>query len=383
MTSWASLLFWFAVALLGWTYAGYPLCIWAWARAAGRPLRRDVIKARVSILLVARNEAANVERKIENLFALDYPPELLEIVLASDASTDATVALARSAGGNRITVVEFDRHRGKPAVLNELVPALHGEIVVLMDMRQLLQPDALQQLVNNFADQAVGAVSGELHLLSRGSANGAVDGVGFYWRYEKFIRRQESRCDSTVGVTGALYALRRQLFETIPDDTLLDDVLIPMQIVRKGYRVLFEPLARMFDRVSASPAQEYRRKTRTIAGNFQLLCHHGWLLNPFANRLWLQTVSHKLCRLLSPALLLVVLAANIALVAAPVYQLLLLLQVLFYAAALAGQVSPALASRHSWCSVPHAFCLLNWSTVVGGIRFVRGSQHVTWQQATC
>jgi hypothetical protein len=237
-------------------------------------------------------------------------------------------------------------------------------------------------LVDNFADPTVGAVSGELHLLARGTAAAGTGGVGVYWHYEKFIRRHESRCDSTVGVSGALYALRRLLYQPIPEDTILDDVLIPMRVVRQGYRVLFEPLARACDRVSATGALEFQRKVRTIAGNYQLFCHHPWLLNPWLNRLWFQTVSHKLCRLLSPACLLLALVTSALLAGDFLYGGLLLLQLVFYAAALTGALSPKVACRRAWCSVPHAFCLLNWSAVIGLVRFVRGTQRVTWQQTS-
>jgi biofilm PGA synthesis N-glycosyltransferase PgaC len=374
-------LFWSTAILLVYTYAGYPLLIWLWDKLVRRAHTRSVIQPRISILVIARNEEARIAGKLENLLALNYPHELLEIVLASDASTDATVALAQHYSASGVKVLAFDRHRGKPAVLNEVVPQLQGELVVLMDARQRIHPDAVQQLVNNFADPAVGAVSGELHLQDGAMEHGGTSGVGVYWRYEKFIRQHESRIDSTIGVSGALYALRPELFMPIPEDTLLDDVLIPMQIVRKGYRVLFDPTAHAYEPVSATPQQEFQRKVRTIAGNYQLFWQQPWLLDPLANRLWLQTVSHKLSRLLSPVCLVLVLVASAILWDQPFYGVVLLLQLMFYSAALSGQVVPRLASKRVWCSVPYAFCLLNWSTVVGLVRFVRKQQRVTWQQA--
>jgi cellulose synthase/poly-beta-1,6-N-acetylglucosamine synthase-like glycosyltransferase len=258
--------------------------------------------------------------------------------------------------------------------------------VVLMDVRQSIASNAIRMLVENFADPSVGAVSGELVLTGGavpngatvGASDGSMDGVGFYWRYEKFIRLNESRVDSTVGVTGALYAMRRELFEPIPTDTVLDDVLIPMLIVRKGYRVLFGSSALASVALSDSPSAEFRRKVRTIAGNFQLLVEHPWLLNPFANRLWLQTVSHKLFRLLCPAFLVLVLVANFLLLDFRFYQAAFVLQVLFYTAALTAHLAPQVARKTALLSVPHAFCLLNWSTVAGFSRFIGGRQQVTW-----
>ncbi len=294
------------------------------------------------------------------------------------------LALANTFCTAGVRVVAFDEHRGKPAVLNDVVPNLRGEIAVLMDVRQSIAKNAIRILVHNFADAGTGAVSGELVLTGdegrEGSGDGSMDGVGFYWRYEKFIRLSESRVDSTVGVTGALYAIRRKLFEPIPADTILDDVLIPMQIVRQGFRVLFESSALASEPVSDSPTTEFRRKVRTIAGNFQLLVHHPWLLNPFANRLWLQTVSHKLFRLLCPACLVLALITNLMLLDFLFYQLTLLLQVAFYTAALVAHLAPRASRRTALLSVPHTFCLLNWSTVAGFGRFISGRQLVTWER---
>jgi cellulose synthase/poly-beta-1,6-N-acetylglucosamine synthase-like glycosyltransferase len=367
-----------AALVLIYTYAGYPLLIWLLARLRSVPQQRRRILPAVSIVVIAHNEELRIRSRIENLLALNYPRELLEIVIASDASTDSTAALARGFGAQGVKVIEFARHRGKPAVLNDVLPRLTSAVVVLMDVRQRAHPDAVQLLVDNFADPAVGAVSGELILLEDGPGGVAADGVGFYWRYEKFIRQQESRLDSTVGATGALYALRPELFEAIPEDTILDDVLIPMQIARKGYRVLFDGNACIFDRVSATPENEFRRKVRTIAGNYLLLCRHPWLLNPLANRLWFQTVSHKFLRLLGPVCLLAVLGANLLLLEAPLYRLFLALQILFYLAASAGHLLRNSRRKHVLLTVPHAFCLLNWSTAVGFYRFIRGNQRVTW-----
>lgn len=388
------IMFWVSALVLGYTYVGYPLLIRVWAQLHGRPHDRKAISPMVSLVVVAHNEAPRILRRIENLLDLDYEADRLEIVIASDGSSDATVALANTFRMAGVRVEAFDEHRGKPAVLNDVVPNLRGEIVVLMDVRQSIAKNAIRVLVDNFADAGVGAVSGELVLTGRedphdanggthvgapdNSMDGSMDGVGFYWRYEKFIRLSESRVDSTVGVTGALYAIRRELFEPIPAATILDDVLIPMQIVRRGFRVLFESNALASEPLSDNPTVEFRRKVRTIAGNFQLLAQHPWLLNPFANRLWLQTVSHKLFRLVCPAALVLLLIANLMLLEFLFYQLAFLLQVLFYSAALVAQLAPGVARKTALLSVPHAFCLLNWSTVAGFGRFIRGRQQVTW-----
>jgi len=378
--------FWGSALLLAYVYFGYPALIWAWARLRERrrptgepsPAGARTEWPAVTLLIVAYNEEAQVPGRIENLLALDYPRDRLEIVLASDGSTDATVTRARAYEPHGIAVIGFETRRGKPAVLNDLVPKAHGDMVVLADARQRFEPGTLRALVTPFRDERVGAVSGELVLRHGPGATAVGGGVGFYWRYEKFIRRSESLADSTVGATGAIYAIRRELFEPIPEDTILDDVLIPLRIVRRGYRVRFEPDARAADWVAATARQEFGRKVRTIAGNFQLFARERWLLNPWRNRLWLQTVSHKGLRLLGPVLQGAALTANVALAGAAVYRSLLLAQALFYAAALGGYVLRNARWRSPLLTVPYVVCLLNTATILGFIRFATGRQQVTW-----
>ena len=387
--------FWAAVILLAYTYAGYPLLIRVWAglldllerdssgaAAPAEKLNIQRFEPMVSILVIAHNEEARIAGKIENLLTLDYPRERREIVIASDASSDQTVAIAQEYHSQGVQVVAFSEHRGKPAVLNEMIPRLSGDIVVLMDARQKIDTGAVRELVSNFTDLQIGAVSGELFLTEEKTDTEATDGVGFYWRYEKFIRSNESRVDSTVGVTGAIYAIQHSLFHPIPEQTILDDVLIPMQVVRKGYRVVYDSDARAWDKVSINAKAEFTRKVRTIAGNYQLFFHHPWLLNPFSNRLWLQTFSHKFLRLLGPFLLLAVFILNLLLLPVVLYRVLLILQILFYSTALIVHFYPMTGKRSALAAIAHAFCLLNFATLAGFIRFISGSQQVTWQKST-
>jgi cellulose synthase/poly-beta-1,6-N-acetylglucosamine synthase-like glycosyltransferase len=275
----------------------------------------------------------------------------------------------------------FGTRRGKPAVLNAVTPTVRGEIVLFADARQRFERGTLRALIANFADPHVGAVSGELVLQPVAGAATAGHGTAFYWRYEKFIRAAESRADSTVGATGAIYAMRRALFEAIPDDTLLDDMLIPLRITRRGYRVLFEPAARAWDCTSATAGQEFARKARTIAGNFQLLARERWVFNPFQNRLWFEILSHKALRLAIPVLHVTLLAANVAAAGAWPYQWLLAAHLAFYAAAAAGALQRTGQRRFVGFTVPYMLCLLSWATVVGFYRFITNGQPVTWERA--
>jgi biofilm PGA synthesis N-glycosyltransferase PgaC len=379
-TSFAEGLFWCCVSLLSYVYFGYPALIGFLALFRSRPASLEEGCPHASIVVVAHNEGARVEQRISNLLALDYPAERLEILLASDGSTDDTVARARYYASDRLRVIEFESRRGKAGVLNEVIPQARADIVVLADARQRFAPGVVRALVRHFSDPEVGAVSGELILESDPRANGVGEGLGFYWRYEKFIRATESRIDSTIGTTGAIYAIRKYLFESIAEDTLLDDVLIPMQIARRGYRVLFEREALAYDRAAPSASVELTRKVRTIAGNIQLFSSHHWLLNPLHNRLWFQTWSHKLLRLLSPFALLGAFGANLLLLGEAPYRWSLELQAAFYAAALAGFGRRNSARTPTLLSLPYTFCLLNWATALAFVRFTSGQQTVTWER---
>jgi cellulose synthase/poly-beta-1,6-N-acetylglucosamine synthase-like glycosyltransferase len=279
-----------------------------------------------------------------------------------------------------VRVHAFRRWRGKAAVLNRLVMSASGEIVLFADARQRFDPGVIRQLVSHFADPTVGAVSGELMLSVDGAGTSMGRGTSFYWRYEKFIRFHESRAASTVGATGAIYAIRRSLFEPIPTDTILDDVLIPLRIVRKGFFVQFEPKARAFQAVSASAQQECVRKRRTIAGMFQLFSRERWLLSPRQNPLWFETISHKGLRLVLPCLHAMLFATSMALMDGFIYLAALVGQVGFYSAAVTGHVFRNV-KRPAVVTVPYAMCLMLWATVEGFARFITDRQRVTWEQS--
>jgi len=387
----ATVLFWMSLALLVYVYLGYPVVAVVRARFRGRPRGRAPFEPTVSIIVVAHNEEERIGARIDNLIALDYPRHKIEIVIGSDGSTDATVQRSLRYAAFGVNVRAFNQHRGKPAVVNAVVPTVRGDIVIFADARQRFEPQTVRELVANFADAQIGAASGELIIQPSEETGAAGHGASFYWRYEKFIRNAEGQVDSTIGATGAIYAIRRKLFEPIPDDTLLDDVAIPLKIMRQGYRVVFEPNARAYDGASETAKQEFVRKTRTIAGMFQLVSRETWVLNPFSNRLWFETVSHKVLRLALPMLHAMVLASNVVLADTGFYGLALASQLVFYAAAAFGLTRGRLV-RHSATraggrlmivfTAPSAMCVLLWATVVGFYRFITNRQRVTWERVT-
>ncbi len=288
--------------LLAHTFVGYPLWVWLQARLRPQPIAKASQFPKVSIILAVYQGAELIRAKLANLETLSYPPEQIEIIIVCDGCTDATAALARNFGDPRVRVLEFTERRGKASCLNDAVATATGEVLLMTDVRQKLAPIALRELVANLSDPDVGAAGGELLLVD--ARSGFAHSVDAYWRYEKLIRYSESQSGSTIGVSGALYALRRDLFWPLPHGTVLDDVLIPMRVAAAGKRVVFEPRALAWDKLVQQPLEERRRKIRTLAGNCQLVQLEPWLLSPWTNPLWFRFASHKLLRLVAPWLLL-------------------------------------------------------------------------------
>lgn len=312
--------------------AGYP-CLLAWRARRGKPVQRAPLEPSVSLLLAVRDGAAHLENKLRSIFALDYPREKMEVLVISDGSTDETAAIARRFAG-QVTLIEVPRG-GKAAALNAGMERATGDILVFTDVRQALAPDSLRLLLENFADASVGAASGELVILKGPSQEEA--NVGLYWRYELWIRLRLSAIDSIFGATGAYYAIRRALAAPMPADTLLDDMHIPLAAFFKGYRLIVDPRARMFDSPTGLRS-EFRRKVRTLAGNYQILLAYPQLLGP-RNRMWFDFVSYKFARLLLPFALLA-LAGLTPFLPEPWRAVAVVAQLAFYAAALCDLAIP-------------------------------------------
>lgn len=354
-------LFWISAVIVVYVYVGYPLLLAAWARVTRRAPRKSTAGPwpAISIVVAARNEGARLRGRIRNLLEIPYPG-LREVIVVSDGSTDDTAAVVRSFG-SAVSLIDLPPG-GKPAALNAGVAAASGDIIVFADARQRFSRDALVHLVANFADPDVGGVTGELVLdaeapLATSAAGPATDphavdstvgdGVGLYWRYEKWLRRHESLVWSTLGATGAIYAMRKTLWKPLPDDTLLDDVLAPMRAVLAGKRIVFDERARAFDRASQDASAESRRKVRTLAGNYQILAHEPRLLFPIVNPVWIQYLSHKVGRLLIPwALAGAFLASALLMFDGWFYTLAFCVQATFYALACYGGWSEWRQRRH-------------------------------------
>ncbi|HXH05506.1 MAG TPA: glycosyltransferase family 2 protein [Vicinamibacterales bacterium] len=368
--------FWAAAAVIAYIYLGYPLVLAVLGRLMTRPVAQAPIEPSVSLLIAAYNEADVIEAKIRNALELDYPPDRLEIVVASDGSTDGTAERAATLTDDpRVRVIAYPRNRGKLAVLNDTVPRLRGEIVVFSDASSMLARDALRHLVAAFADPQVGGVSGLYRVVRPGQS-----ALGFqedaYWRYETYLKRAEAALHSTLGAHGALYAIRRALYPFPNPRTINDDFVIPFRIVARGYRVVYEPAAVACE--EASEMDGFTRRVRIMTGNIAQLAELGRLLRPLRPLPLFFFLSHKGGRLATPLAMVVLLAANVALAHEPFFRATLALQGMFYLLVALGawiRIHPAVLR------LPYYFCLINAAALVGCYHALRGGTRVAWKRS--
>ena len=371
------IIFWLCAACVVYPYAAYPLALALLARWRGRPVRVAGSPPRsVSIVIAAHNEEESVDRRLKELTGiLDASGLEGQVILVSDGSTDATAALARAHTKNRVRVLEMGKNGGKAAALSAGCALAEHEILIFADIRQHWKPDALPLLLENFADPLVGAVSGDLLL---GDPGGTMSGVTLYWRYEKMLRRLEGRVWSVVGATGAISAVRRSLFRPIPAGTLLDDVYWPLSVALDGYRVIHDRRAIAYDRLPAAASDEFRRKVRTMSGNFQLLTRLPAALAPWRNPSWFQFVSHKVARLLVPWALLALLLVSV-LLTGPLYRIALACQGAAYLLGLLG-LCPASARRSRLLSAAGSFLVLNSAAWLAFWVWLSGNAERSWRK---
>jgi poly-beta-1,6-N-acetyl-D-glucosamine synthase len=366
--------FWGSMSIIAYTYAGYPGWLRLRSRWRPRVVHRSPDFPLVSIVMVVHNEEKILGRKIENLLGLNYPKEKFQLHVVSDGSTDRTEEILRSYNhDSRVNTICLPQRRGKAACLNDGIGAARGAIVLFTDVRQEIESEALRLLVENFADPAVGAVSGELMLGDPASGEAGV-GMGLYWRVEKVIRELESCSGSVVGATGALYAVRRELLVPLPPDTILDDVYLPMNVVRQGLRVVFDGRARAWDSPHLGGRREFARKVRTLSGNYQLLQLAPWLLSE-RNPIRFEFVSHKLMRLVIPfALVMSVISSG--LIPSPFYRIAFIAQAAFYLIAMLARPALKLGPLGRIAGAAWTFVVLNAAALVAFKNFVIGRKTV-------
>lgn len=367
--------FWLSLAVVIYTFVGYPICL-RLLNILRKPssqaeMTKESLPKRLpslSVILVVWNEESQIAARIRNLEACVYEGDR-EIIIVCDGCSDATLTEINSTLTSiSLQVLEKSEKEGKAAGINAGVKKASNEILVFADARQRFETNALKRLVTPLiTDLEVAGVSGSLEIEK--SEAGAGAGLDAYWRFEKWIRNEESRWDSVIGCTGAIYALRRASFEEIPDDTLIDDVVIPMTALLRNSTIQFEPTAIAFDPQTLDPDNENRRKLRTLAGNYQMLFRYPSWLNPFQNRCAWQLISHKYLRLAGPFLLgLCLFSSAILSLHSPLYRTLFAMQILCYALGLTGILIQGAKVRI--LTIPGGFLFLQWQSLRGLIFYL-------------
>src|SRR3984893_12176422 len=373
----ALFLFWGATVGIAYTYLGYPFWIYVRSQLRPHPWLTQSRLLSVSVILPVHNCGAVLKQKIDQLIALDYPKDQIEFIVVSDGSNDATERIL--AEHPLVRSVIYPQRRGKAAALNAGMQIASGEVLVFLDIRPRIPANSLQILLANFADPTVGCASGQVILL-QDEHDQITKTIGtMYWRYEQWIRNCESKVDSPVGVYGGFYAVRRNLASNLPDATVLDDMLQPLSSVRQGYRSVVDVRAAVYDVWPRDARNEFSRKVRTLAGNFQLIKLAPWVLSR-ENRLRFELISHKLLRLLVPALLMIAFCSSAALsIGSRMYAATFIAQVLLYLLAAFGAVR-GIPIISQLAGTARAFCVLNLAVIVGFYRFLftRGPLWKIW-----
>ncbi|HEY0505289.1 MAG TPA: glycosyltransferase family 2 protein [Lysobacter sp.] len=356
----AEFAFWLCIGVVAYAYAGYPLLMALLSHRYGHaPYEGDADEG-VTVVVAAFDEEARIAARVRDILAQDYPADRLQVLVVSDGSRDGT-ARAAAIDDARVRVLALPENVGKAMAINAAMRHVDTELVAFTDVRQRFAPGSLRALVAPFADPSIGAVSGELVIAA--NADGGGEGVGLYWRMEKRLRADEARLGWLHGVSGSIHAVRRRLFRPMPRGTVLDDMWMPLQVIHSGHQVWMAREAIAHDRASASIDEEFQRKLRTLAGNWQLVARLPWLLSPLRNPVFFAWFSHKFLRLLVPWALLVALAAS-AFADAAAYRAMFWAQVLGYGGALAGLVLPRLAARLPLLPAASSFVMLNFAALL-------------------
>src|SRR5579864_212785 len=368
------LIFWISAAWVCYTYVLYPVILLMLRLVIHRPVRKHPIEPYVSIVVPAHNEADVIERKIRNVLSLDYPYDKFEIFVVSDGSTDGTAEIVQSlADGVRVRCLVFRENRGKIAALNASIPGVKGEIVVFSDASALFAANAVRELVANFADPGVGVVSGTYKVLKASEAQlGKAE--DFYWKYETFLKVQESALGYLVGGHGQILAIRSHLYPFPAPGVINDDYVIPLRIMHEGHRSVYEPRAVAYE--EAEEMGGFKRRIRIMAGNLQQLREMRELLWPSQVLPLFFIVSHKAARLLVPLAMGLLAVTNVFLIREPLYARLILLQAIFYSLAILGggrMVRPKLLR------LPYYFCMINAAAFMAIYHICLGRRRMAWK----
>jgi cellulose synthase/poly-beta-1,6-N-acetylglucosamine synthase-like glycosyltransferase len=374
-------IFWISLILIVYTYFLYPVILKSlnWKRSTEVTGKESMELPRVSVILSVYNESKVLQRKLDNLSALEYPAGKIEVVIGSDGSVDDTNKILKNSSLTNLRYSIIERRRGKAAVLNDLVNISTGDILIFTDANTIFQNDAIVKLVKHFGDKSIGGVCGNLKLSSDGLPREEF-GEPWYWSYENSIKKMESDFYTVAGASGGIYAIRKILFSPVPvNKAIVDDFLIPLQAVKKGYRVIYEPRARAFEQATGSVINEFKRKVRIGASNFSTIAEYKSLLDPKKGFIAFALWSHKIIRWFVPFFLLIFFISSAWLSSySGFYELIFIGGLLFLFLGIFGLIGEIFHVSTGIFGLPYYFLAMNFALLIGFIRFLFGKQKPTW-----
>jgi len=371
-------IFWTLFGIIFYTYLGYPLfTLFLSLFFTGRIRKRD-IEPSVTFLITAYNEEKHLREKLENTLNLDYPREKLEIIVASDGSTDQTDDIVREFAARGVTLHRVEGRMGKTETQNQAVKRARGEVIIFSDSTTKYKKDAVRKIIRNYNDDSIGAVSGRYEYVN---PTGAPVGLGtiLFWRYENSVKSSQTRIKTVTGCCGCIYSVRRQLYEPLPG-SIISDLVEPLKILEKGYRIAFEPEAVAYEETTETAEEEFGMRVRVISRGMHGLWYMRQLFNPFQyGFVSFQLFSHKVLRWMIPFLLLLLLITNLFLVGQALYNFTFLLQLLFYVGAASGYVLDRMGRRVKVLALPLYYCVVNAASVAAFFRTILGKKSIVWE----
>ena len=373
------IIFWLSVAMLAYIYLGYPLLVYIVGRISPLHVIRGHIEPKVTVLITAFNEEASIQKKLENTLEIKYPAAKLEIMVASDGSTDKTDEIVRSFADKGVRLFRQEGRVGKTETQNNAVNAATGEIILFSDATTTYRENIFDTILPIFADETVGCVAGRLVYVNDDNTS-VGHGAKSYWSYETFLKTAESKATSLIGASGCLYAVRKSAYEPMYPEAC-SDFLICTNIYRKGLRSVFAPEAVCYELTNTKAGHELRMRVRVIAQTFTDLWRNRDMLNPLNSGFYgIQLISHKLLRYSVPLILIVLFVSSILLAGvSPFYTGALVIQVAFYLLALGGWFVESTGRHLTVVAIPFYFVLANLASAVAFYKFVRGETFARWE----
>ena len=379
------IIFWISITIIAFIYVGYGLVIWLinklfFIKKENKSSMEELPE--VAVLIAAYNEVSIIKEKLKNTLSLNYPKDKIKIYVIGDGSNDGTNEVVNSFP--QVKLLWQVQRKGKTAAINRAMPFIKEPITIFTDANVMLNENALKEMVKHYADNKIGGVSGEKRVISVESASAAVT-EGLYWKYESFLKNEDAKLNSLIGAAGELFSIRTDLFVSLPEDTLLDDFMISMNIIRKGFKIAYEPNAYASETPSLNIKEEYKRKVRISAGGLQSVLRLADFVNPFRYGLMsLQYIFHRFSRwIVTPVLIPLALVSNILIAGhSSLYSSILFLQIIFHLAGLLGWYFESKKIRIKILFIPYYFNFMHYCIIAGWIKYLMGNQNASWDKAT-